>query len=156
MRIRDNGTAEGELNAFLSNHRVLDVDRRWVDQGLSSYWVFCVDYMASGVAEANVDRRVGKEKVDYKEKLQPPDFTVYLALRDLRKEMSQRESVPVYTLFTNHQLAEVASQRPTTKEALGRIAGIGDARVQKYGEAVLKVLSRAAKGSADAPSERPV
>lgn len=150
--IRDDGSAERELNAFLSSHRVLDVDRRWVDQGVSSYWGFCIDYVSSGVAGPNVDRRGGKEKIDYKEKLNPADFALYLELRDLRKELSQRETVPVYTLFTNHQLAEVASQRPKAKAALSRIAGIGDARVEKYGDAVLQILSRAAERLADAPS----
>ena len=29
--IRDNGAAEGELNAFLRGHRVLSVERRWVE-----------------------------------------------------------------------------------------------------------------------------
>lgn len=41
--VRDCGSAEAELNAFLANHRVLAVDRRWVDQGADSYWALCVD-----------------------------------------------------------------------------------------------------------------
>jgi hypothetical protein len=30
--------AEEELNRFMRSHRVLAVDRRWVDQGENSFW----------------------------------------------------------------------------------------------------------------------
>ncbi len=43
--VRDSGAAEEELNRFLRGHRVLSVDRRWVDLGTESYWSFCVDYL---------------------------------------------------------------------------------------------------------------
>lgn len=42
--IHDGNEAMEELNSFLANHRVLTVDRRWVDQGASSFWAFCIDY----------------------------------------------------------------------------------------------------------------
>ena len=32
---------------FLRSHRVLAVDRRWVEQGSESFWSFCVDYLES-------------------------------------------------------------------------------------------------------------
>ena len=41
---RDDGTAAEELNSFLQSHRILAVDRRWVDQGVDSFWAICVDY----------------------------------------------------------------------------------------------------------------
>ena len=34
--VRDTGGAESELNAFLGNHRVLSVERRWVDPNETS------------------------------------------------------------------------------------------------------------------------
>ena len=48
--IQDSGSAEAEINGFLRSHRVLSVDRRWVEQGPSSFWSFCIDYLepASG------------------------------------------------------------------------------------------------------------
>ena len=49
---RDSTTAEAELNAFLGDHRVLAVDRRWVDQGPDSFWSFCITGLCteSGIA----------------------------------------------------------------------------------------------------------
>ena len=34
--------AEAELNSFLQSHRVLSVERRWVDQGSQSFWAICI------------------------------------------------------------------------------------------------------------------
>ncbi len=41
------GWVERELNAFIGSHRVLSVDRHWVDQGQNSYWAVWVDYLDS-------------------------------------------------------------------------------------------------------------
>ena len=46
--VRQIGLAEEEMNRFLRSHRVLNVDRRWVDQGSESFWSFCVDYLETG------------------------------------------------------------------------------------------------------------
>ena len=81
-------------------------------------------------------------KIDYREVLSPEDFAVFARLRQLRKEIAQAEAVPVYTIFTNDQLAQMVQSRATTKAALEKIAGVGDARIEKYGPRVLEFLAR--------------
>jgi superfamily II DNA helicase RecQ len=146
--IQDEGEAVEALNGFLSSRRVLAIDRRWVEQGASSFWSFCIEYLSKGTASktegGRSDRKRGKG-VDYKEVLSPEDFVVFAKLRDLRKEIGQREGVPVYTIFNNEQLADMVRQRATTKEALQKIDGVGEAKSEKYGEAMLGVLTRAWK-----------
>ena len=66
--IRDSLAAEAALNECLGSHRVLAVDRRWVDQGPDSFWSLCIDYMQSGSAATS--ERVKKGK-DYKQTLSP-------------------------------------------------------------------------------------
>ena len=36
----DDGSFIEELNAFLRSHKVLTVDRRWVEEGAGSFWQF--------------------------------------------------------------------------------------------------------------------
>jgi superfamily II DNA helicase RecQ len=141
--IREEGSA-AELNGFLRSHRVLAVDRRWVEQGSESFWSFCVDYLESG-SSTTVGKNngaTGRGKVDYREVLSPEDFAVFARLRQVRQEIAQRDAIPVYTVFTNEQLAQMVKGRVTTKAALEKIAGLGDARIEKYGERVLDVLRR--------------
>ena len=58
---------------------------------------------------------------------------MFARLREIRKEIAQADAVPVYTVFTNEQLAQMVQARATTKAALEKIAGVGDARIEKYG-----------------------
>jgi hypothetical protein len=45
LPVHDPGAAETELNGFLASHRVLSVDRRFVEEGERSFWTFCVDFV---------------------------------------------------------------------------------------------------------------
>ncbi len=93
--------------------------------------------------------------MDYREVLSAEDFAVFAKLRDLRKEIAQGEAVPVYTIFTNEQLAKMVQAKATTKAALEKVAGVGDARIEKYGARVLEVLTQSGKKD-DEASPRPL
>ncbi len=89
--------AEAEMNAFLRSHRVLSVDRRWVDQGPASFWTFCVDYLDSPAASGKNRFGAGGQRaqIDYKDQLSAEDFAQFARLRDFRKALGQAEAVPV-------------------------------------------------------------
>ena len=137
--------AADDLNRFLAAHRILAVDRQLAQDCGSSVWAVCVSYEPAGESRAAESRGAGgsRGKVDYREVLSEADFTVYARLRTLRKEIADREGVPVYSLFTNEQLAEMVTRRVSSATALREIAGIGEARVEKYGEAFLAALAEA-------------
>jgi superfamily II DNA helicase RecQ len=146
---------ERDLNAFLRSHRVLSIDKRWVDLGQDSYWAFCVDYVETTASKSS-SAAVGRDKIDYREKLSPEDFAVFAQLRDLRKELSQADSIPVYMVFTNGQLAAMVENRVTSKSELALIDGVGEARVEKYGDRFLELLGRQWNEKVDdAKSETP-
>jgi superfamily II DNA helicase RecQ len=138
---------ERELNSFLRSHKILSTERRWVENGPSSFWSFCVDYLDSAVPSSsnngNGKPYTGKAKVDYKEKLTPEQFAVYAKLREMRKVLAEAESVPVYAVFTNEQLAQMVLEKVSSKAAMEKIAGVGTARVAKYGEKMMSVVSEA-------------
>ena len=143
--ISDDGRAEAALNGFIGSRRVITVDRRWVDLGASSFWSLAVDYI-DGPASIGVppSKPAGaRAKVDYKELLSPNDFAVYAKLRDARKEIATAESVPVYTIFTNEQLAQMVKAKATTRATLGRIEGVGEARLDKHSGRMLAILADA-------------
>ncbi len=156
--IQDSGTAETELNGFLRSHRVLSVDRRWVEQGASSFWSFCIDYLehASGGPGQSRAGSPPRGKVDYKDVLSPEEFAVFARLREVRKEIAAVEAVPVYTIFTNEQLAQMVQAKAADRAALEKISGVGDARIEKYGARMLEVLSRAWAGTTNEAGRKPV
>ena len=137
LPIKNLAAPEAEMNAFLRSHRVLAVKKEFVGDGENSFWTFCVEYLES--APAGIAAPGSKlPKVDYKEVLKPEDFEVFSRLRDWRKGVAEKEGVPVYVVFTNEQLAEMVKKKVSSKAALKEIEGVGEARVEKYGAAVLE------------------
>ena len=65
------------------------------------------------------------------------------ALREWRLERSKADGVPAYVVFHDSTLAEIERLSPATIGDLGRVSGIGPTKLERYGDAVLAVLSRA-------------
>ena len=135
--IQGGDDAAEELNRFLGSHRIVSIDRQFVQDGPGSAWAFCVTYIRSSSRPDAVGKR---GKVDYREVLSEQDFAVFARLRALRKTLADREGVPAYALFTNEQLAEMVQRRVRTADALSEIAGVGASRVEKHGEDFLAIL----------------
>jgi len=138
FRIPVSGCPETEeaLNAFLRGNRVLSVTRELVERDTAPGWAVCVEYQDAAVGAGTMrrgDNGRAAKKIDYREVLTEGDFAVFSKLRDLRKSLAESEGVPVYAIFTNEQLADVAKARPPSKAALGKINGIGEGRLPKDG-----------------------
>jgi superfamily II DNA helicase RecQ len=144
LPVKNVAAAEAEMNAFLRSHRVLAVKKEFVADGENSFWTFCVEYLESAPA-GNAPPGGRLPKVDYKEVLKPEEFEVFSRLREWRKGVAEKEGVPVYTVLTNEQLAQIIQKKASSKAALKEIEGVGEARVEKYGDAVLHVLTGEAK-----------
>lgn len=140
------------LNRFLRSHRVLHVERKLVDKGAECFWTFCVEYLDGPAAGPTVS---GAPKVDYKEVLTPDQFARFSILRTLRKEIADREAVPPYAVFTNEQLAQMVRLESPSATAMERIAGMGQAKMARYGAAFLERLTQTARSTADETSGAP-
>ncbi len=44
--IHDDGSLVAELNAFLAGHRLVEVEKQFVQDGQNSFWMFLVTYIA--------------------------------------------------------------------------------------------------------------
>lgn len=142
IRANDDGIAAEALNRFLRSHRILTVEKEWVSAGEESFWMFCVDHLDGDTGRGQGGKARMSSSVDYKDVLPPEQFSVFAKLRDLRKEIAEDEGVPVFTLFTNKQLAEMVRNACRTRSDLQQIEGIGNARTEKYGEPFLEVLNQ--------------
>ena len=63
------------------------------------------------------------------------------ALRRWRLEVARRDEVPPYVVFHDKTLAEMARARPGSMSGLAAIAGVGPSKLERYGDAVLEVLT---------------
>jgi superfamily II DNA helicase RecQ len=145
VRCVDPVAAADELNQFLATHRILAVEKRFVECGENSYWSICVDYPATKQTQdtGSPTSQTKKNRVDYREVLTPDQFGQFVRLRELRSQIAQEEALPVYTVFTNEQLAAMVTESAVTLSDLAKITGVGKGRVDKYGERFLQELSQA-------------
>lgn len=142
--IKDIEETEEEINRFLRTVRVVSMQREFVNQGENSFWSMIVEYQTGSAGSKSSPQSAGKKKpvVDYREVLSPEDFAIYAKLREWRKEVANKEGDPVYTVFTNEQMAKIVRSRITTKTELQKIKGVGESRTQKYGEDVIRIMAR--------------
>ncbi len=61
-------------------------------------------------------------------------------LRSLRRELARRERLQDFMVCENATLEEMASVRPTTREAMLAIYGIGPAKMERFGADFLRVI----------------
>jgi ATP-dependent DNA helicase RecQ len=70
----------------------------------------------------------------------PHEAALWDALRDLRARLSREQGVPAYVIFHDATLLAMLREAPQTLAALGAISGIGERKLERYGEAFLDVL----------------
>ncbi|WP_302937512.1 DNA helicase RecQ [Megamonas funiformis] len=65
---------------------------------------------------------------------------LFEALRSLRKELATKEKLPPYMIFSDATLTQMATDKPTDLELMKDIRGVGEFKLQKYGEEFLTVI----------------
>jgi len=133
---------EAEINDFCKSVRVVNVRQEFTG-GENPCWYLLVEYLTESGEGDRVRQGRKRKRVDYQEILPPEDFSIFAKLRDWRKETADKEGVPMYVIFTNDQLAKIVQGRMTSIADLKSITGIGDARIEKYGEAVIRIVQEA-------------
>jgi ATP-dependent DNA helicase RecQ len=77
--------------------------------------------------------------------LPEPAASLFEALRTERARLAKQQGVPPYVIFHDSTLREMAMARPRSVAELSEIPGVGEAKLQRYGGALLKVIGAAAE-----------
>ena len=136
--ILDGKTQEEEMNLFLRGHKIVSVDKHYSES--AALWCFCVTYIESNTLPSNFSPK--KEKIDYREVLDEATFARFARLREARKQIAADEAIPAYSVFTNEELAEIASLEEYTVGCIKKINGIGEKRAEKYEERLLTLYKQ--------------
>lgn len=63
-----------------------------------------------------------------------------LKLKAFRKEQSISEQITAYYIFTDAQMEGLIDRKPRNKDELLEVAGFGDKKVEKYGDAIIRII----------------
>ncbi|WP_066014569.1 DNA helicase RecQ [Endozoicomonas atrinae] len=69
------------------------------------------------------------------------DQVLWERLRQLRRNLAEEQNVPAYVIVNDKTLMELVKYRPRTQLELSQISGIGQYKLEKYGDALLKALA---------------
>jgi len=88
----------------------------------------------------SLDKSSKKKKSKNKTSLRSVDEPLFELLREHRLELANEYGVPPYIIFHDSTLEEMAKTRPNTLEAMRYISGVGEQKLDKYGDSFLEVI----------------
>ncbi|AUI65148.1 MULTISPECIES: ATP-dependent DNA helicase RecQ [Glaesserella] len=68
------------------------------------------------------------------------DKDLFARLRFLRKQIADKENIPPYVVFNDATLQEMAEFMPTTEDEMLSINGVGERKLERFGEAFLSLI----------------
>ncbi|MBI5499323.1 MAG: ATP-dependent DNA helicase RecQ [Deltaproteobacteria bacterium] len=71
-----------------------------------------------------------------------PDPELFERLRALRRRLADEKRVPAYVVFTDKTLLDMAVRRPQSREEFLAVNGVGDRKLEQYGEIFLAEMRR--------------
>lgn len=76
----------------------------------------------------------------------PANELLFADLRRLRKSLADAAGVPPYIIFSDRTLIEMAAAVPLSHEELLKISGVGQVKLERYGDAFLEKIKEHVKG----------
>ncbi|MFA5353508.1 MAG: DNA helicase RecQ [Thermodesulfovibrionales bacterium] len=83
--------------------------------------------------------KILREKIDEAAEYDRPLFGI---LRTVRKGLADEQQVPPYVIFSDKTLHEICRRFPLTLSAMREISGVGDTKLERYGEIFIREIQR--------------
>ena len=97
------------------------------------------------VSEEGRDVLLGKRKV-FRRRIQIEQSEtketdpLFEKLRNVRKEIAFREGVPPFVVFSDKSLLDMCVKLPMNEESFLEVSGVGQSKLEKYGEAFISII----------------
>jgi ATP-dependent DNA helicase RecQ len=86
------------------------------------------------VSKGRSSQKANKETVT-------PDDRLWQALKEQRMALAIEQGVPPYVIFHDSTLSEIHSKKPQSLHEFRLISGVGDRKLQRYGDIFIAVIS---------------
>lgn len=98
---------------------------------------------ATGAAVLRGEASVRRKQAAKARQSLPVDDGLFQQLRELRTDLAEKQDLPPYMIFSDQTLRDLASAKPTDRVAMLAVKGIGQNKLDKYGDEFLAVLNAA-------------
>ncbi len=69
-----------------------------------------------------------------------PDDTLLDALKQLRKQLAEKDRIPPYQVFTDASLEDMVERRPVSLDAFSDVHGVGQIKLDRYGRVFVSLI----------------
>jgi DNA helicase-2/ATP-dependent DNA helicase PcrA len=111
----------------------------WPNEPRSKPSPFLVELGAGDVARAaERSPAAARQKVAVAES----DGPLFERLKAWRRDRAKADGVPAYVVFHDATLAAIAEEQPSNRAALASVSGVGPAKLERYADEILEIVSR--------------
>lgn len=97
---------------------------------------------ASGFAVLKGQQKVTRKTAVHATKSLPQNDELFEELRQLRRELAEKQGVPPFVIFSDKTLHEMSAVMPATAADMLNVKGVGESKMEKYGKQFLEVISK--------------
>ncbi len=124
----------------------------YLEQDLARFSVLKLTQKARAVLKGEIVLQLAKPRIDI-EKIKPTKSTkaktvvdldfdkkLFERLRQLRKQLADKQNVPPFVIFADSALVEMAAKLPNDNEEFLAITGVGEIKLKRYGQVFMDVI----------------
>ena len=74
--------------------------------------------------------------------IKPVNEKLFAALRELRLAIANEQNVPAFVIFPDSSLIDMCIKLPATNDEFLNVSGVGQVKLERYGEKFLKVIRK--------------
>ncbi|MDH5100073.1 DNA helicase RecQ [Lactobacillus kefiranofaciens] len=89
-----------------------------------------------------VHRRIAKVSASKQLFATDEEPNLFIALKAKRKELAHEQKVPAFMIFLDRSLHDMARIKPQNAVDFLKVNGVGQAKMEKYGQAMMKVIRK--------------
>lgn len=98
--------------------------------------------IAAAAEDSEEVEDIAEEIIVVEPKIPVEETDIFKELKTYRLNKSREEKIKPYFIYNDNQLKDLISKMPRTKDELKTVAGFGDAKVDKYGDDILKIVEK--------------
>lgn len=94
------------------------------------------------IGKSKVILKVQKSFFEQEPKNHPVDARLFEKLKAVRQKISEVQSIPSYIICSDATIKDMCMKLPTTKNEFLKVSGIGEVKMERYGEAFMKEIRK--------------
>ncbi len=126
------------------------ISNKYINKSKDKYPILSIGEIGDELQsdEFNIEMKVKSEVISKNRDIYKPknkfikiDENLYNELRTLRSNLGKVQNVPAYVIFSDSTLIDICQKHPKDRDELLEVSGIGEFKLNKYGDALLEVLN---------------